>query len=133
MTITILLVIRTCLGYGNHRSKPVNCTSHVFRSSERSCRYRCQSAGNNGCNGVKQGTVDVSGSQFKVSPIDDYNYFGRLSVYHRLTMCVAASSISTGELLSFAGPKSWNDLPSLLHTSTDSFKRQLKTYLFNTL
>jgi len=36
---------------------------------------------------------------------------------------------------SFAGPKSWNYLPSLLHivTSTDSFKRQLKTYLFNTL
>jgi len=36
---------------------------------------------------------------------------------------------------SFAGSKSWNDLPSLLHTvtSTDSFKRQLKTYLFNTL
>jgi len=36
---------------------------------------------------------------------------------------------------SFAGPKSWNDLPSLLHTvtSTDSFKRQLKTYLFHTL
>jgi len=35
---------------------------------------------------------------------------------------------------SFAGPKSWNDLPSLPHTvtSTDSFKRQLKTYLFNT-
>jgi len=37
--------------------------------------------------------------------------------------------------LSFAGPKSWNDLPSLLHTvtSTDSFKRQHKTYVFNTL
>jgi len=36
---------------------------------------------------------------------------------------------------SFTGPKSWNDLPSLLHivTSTDSFKQQLKTYLFNTL
>jgi len=36
---------------------------------------------------------------------------------------------------SFAGPKSWNDLPSHLHTvtSTDSFKRQLKTHLFNTL
>jgi len=36
---------------------------------------------------------------------------------------------------SFAGPKSWNDLPSLLHTIiyTDSFKWQLKTYLFNTL
>jgi len=36
---------------------------------------------------------------------------------------------------SFAGPKSWNDLPSLLYTvtSTDSFKRQLETYLFNTL
>jgi len=36
---------------------------------------------------------------------------------------------------SFAGPKSWKDLPSLLHTvtSTDSFKWQLNTYLFNTL
>jgi len=36
---------------------------------------------------------------------------------------------------SFVGPKSWNNLPGLLHTvtSTDSFKRQLKTYLFNTL
>jgi hypothetical protein len=34
---------------------------------------------------------------------------------------------------SFAGPKSWNDLPSHLHTisSTDSFKKQLKTHLFN--
>jgi len=36
---------------------------------------------------------------------------------------------------SFSGAKSWNDLPSLLHTVTsmDSFKRQLKAYLFNTL
>ena len=36
---------------------------------------------------------------------------------------------------SFAGSKSWNDLPSHLQTetSTDSFKRQLKTHLFNTI
>jgi len=36
---------------------------------------------------------------------------------------------------SFAGPKSSNDLSSLLHifTSTDYLKRQLKTYLFDTL
>jgi hypothetical protein len=36
---------------------------------------------------------------------------------------------------SFAGPKSWNELPSHLHTitSTDSFKKQLKTYLFGAL
>ena len=36
---------------------------------------------------------------------------------------------------SFAGPKLWNDLPSHLQTvtSTDSFKRQLKTHLFNTI
>jgi len=35
---------------------------------------------------------------------------------------------------SFAGPKSWNDLPSHLQTvtSTDSFKRQFKTHLLNT-
>jgi len=37
---------------------------------------------------------------------------------------------------SFARPKSWNDLPIVYYytvTSTDSFKRQLKTYLFNTI
>jgi len=36
---------------------------------------------------------------------------------------------------SFAEPKSWNDLPTHLHsvTFTDSLKRQLKTHLFNLL
>ena len=34
---------------------------------------------------------------------------------------------------SFAGPKAWNDLPSHLHSiqSTETFKRQLKTFLFD--
>jgi hypothetical protein len=34
---------------------------------------------------------------------------------------------------SFAGPKAWNALPDRLHSieSTASFKKQLKTFLFN--
>ena len=34
---------------------------------------------------------------------------------------------------SFSGPKAWNALPGRFHSieSTDSFKKQLKTFLFN--
>ena len=34
---------------------------------------------------------------------------------------------------SFSGPKAWNALPDRFHSieSTDSFKKQLKTFLFN--